>query len=69
MTTPALISCPPFQISTTFADLHDTPQRMVAKGVIQEILEWKTAREFMYWKVRRRMLEAEVEGRIKSANK
>lgn len=56
-------------ISTTFADLHDTPQRMVAKGVIQEILEWKTAREFMYWKVRRRMLEAEVEGRIKSANK
>lgn len=56
-------------ISTTFADLHDTPQRMMAKGVIQEILDWETSREFFYWRVRRRVLENGLERRIKSANK
>ena len=58
-----------FQISTTFADLHDTPQRMAAKGVIREILDWKNAREFFYWKVKRRILEFDVEKKLKTANK
>lgn len=56
-------------ISTTFADLHDTPQRMMAKGVISEILEWKTSREFFYWKVKRRILEFDVEKKLKIVNK
>ena len=64
---PATSLC--FQISTTFADLHDTPQRMAAKGVIREILDWRTAREFFYWKVRRRILEFDVEKKLKAANK
>lgn len=56
-------------ISTTFADLHDTPQRMVAKGVVRDILDWRTAREFFYWKVKRRILEFDVEKQVKVANK
>lgn len=56
-------------VTKTFSDLHDTPQRMLAKGVIQEILEWKQARQFFYWKVRRRLLESEYEQKLKSANK
>lgn len=58
-----------FQISKTFADLHDTPQRMQAKGVIQDILDWKTSREFFYWRVKRRILESDVERKLKHANK
>ena len=58
-----------FQVTTTFSDLHDTPQRMLAKGVIQEIIDWKDARNFFYWKVRRRLLETEYEKKLKSANK
>ena len=42
---------------------------MMAKGVIQEILDWETSREFFYWRVRRRVLENDLEKRIKSANK
>ena len=42
---------------------------MAAKGVIREILDWRTAREFFYWKVRRRILEFDVEKKLKAANK
>ena len=56
-------------MSTTFADLHDTPQRMMAKGVIHEILDWKNAREYFYWKVKRKISEAELEQKLRIANK
>lgn len=45
------------QISLQFADLHDRAGRMKAKGVIREILEWRDARRFFYWRVRRRLNE------------
>ena len=41
---------------------------MMAKGVIQEILDWTTAREFFFWKVRRRILESEIERKLTLAN-
>ena len=56
-------------MSTTFADLHDTPERMMAKGVIHEIVDWRNAREYFYWKVRRKISESEVEQKLKLANK
>jgi hypothetical protein len=31
--------------------------RMKAKGCISEVLEWPTAREFFYWRIRRRQVE------------
>jgi len=45
------------QISLQFADLHDRAGRMKAKGVIRDILEWRNARRFFYWRVRRRLNE------------
>lgn len=42
------------QISHEFADLHDRPGRMLAKGVIRDIVPWKRAREYFFWRVRRR---------------
>lgn len=52
------------QISLQFADLHDRAGRMKAKGVIREILEWREARRFFYWRVRRRLNEEYVLRRI-----
>ncbi|XP_072271466.1 acetyl-CoA carboxylase 2 isoform X2 [Pyxicephalus adspersus] len=56
------------QIAVKFADLHDTPGRMQEKGVISDILEWKEARTFMYWRLRRLLLEEEVKNEILLAN-
>lgn len=43
-----------------FADLHDRSGRMKAKGVVRDILEWKSSREYFYWRVKRRLAENEV---------
>lgn len=45
------------QISIQFADLHDRAGRMKAKGTIRDVLEWRNARRFFYWRVRRRLNE------------
>ncbi|KAL2752979.1 hypothetical protein ACRALDRAFT_1065940 [Sodiomyces alcalophilus JCM 7366] len=45
------------QIAVQFADLHDRAGRMKAKGTIRDILEWKNARRFFYWRLRRRLNE------------
>uniref|UniRef100_A0A8D0FZT9 acetyl-CoA carboxylase n=1 Tax=Sphenodon punctatus TaxID=8508 RepID=A0A8D0FZT9_SPHPU len=56
------------QVAVQFADLHDTPGRMQEKGVITDILEWKTSRTFFYWRLRRLMLEDLVKKKIHDAN-
>lgn len=48
------------QISVQFADLHDRSGRMVAKGVIRKELEWRNARRFFFWRLRRRLNEEYV---------
>ena len=45
------------QISLQFADLHDRAGRMQAKNTIRHSLQWKNARRFFYWRVRRRLNE------------
>ncbi|KAG5840360.1 hypothetical protein ANANG_G00187980 [Anguilla anguilla] len=57
------------QVAVQFVDLHDTPGRMQEKGVISDILEWKNARSFFYWRLRRLLLEQVVKGEILQANK
>ncbi|XP_014444448.1 acetyl-CoA carboxylase 2 isoform X1 [Tupaia chinensis] len=52
------------QVAVQFADLHDTPGRMLEKGVICDVLEWKTARTFLYWRLRRLLLEDQVKQEI-----
>ncbi|KAK2522859.1 Acacb [Columba guinea] len=57
-----------YQVAVRFADLHDTPGRMQEKGVITDILEWKSARSFLYWRLRRLLLEEEVKVEVLKAN-
>uniref|UniRef100_A0A3Q2YRR4 acetyl-CoA carboxylase n=1 Tax=Hippocampus comes TaxID=109280 RepID=A0A3Q2YRR4_HIPCM len=57
------------QVAVQFVDLHDTPGRMQEKGVITDILDWKNARPFFYWRLRRLLLEQVVKYEILQANK
>ncbi|KYQ93773.1 acetyl-CoA carboxylase [Tieghemostelium lacteum] len=45
------------QIAIKFADLHDTPGRMKAKGVIHEVIPWKESRKYFYHRLKRRLYE------------
>ena len=56
------------QISHEFADLHDRPGRMLAKGVIRDIVPWKRAREYFFWRVRRRLLQDAIVKQLKVAD-
>jgi len=44
-------------VSLKFADLHDTPGRMKAKGVIREVVPWHASRRYFYFRLRRRLAE------------
>jgi acetyl-CoA carboxylase / biotin carboxylase 1 len=52
------------QIAISFADLHDTPGRMKAKGVIDEVLVWRQCRFFLYARLRRRLAEEHAKRQI-----
>lgn len=52
------------QVAVQFADLHDTPSRMKAKGVIRAIVPWKDSRVRLYWRLKRRLLEKKALGKI-----
>ena len=45
------------QVAHEFADLHDRAGRMKAKDCIRDVLEWKTSRNYFYWRIKRRILE------------
>lgn len=55
------------QISVQFADLHDRAGRMKAKETIRQILEWRNARRYFFWRIRRRLDEEYVLNRIGEA--
>ncbi len=52
------------QIAHEFADLHDRAGRMLAKGCIQDILDWKNTRQFFYWRILRRQREEFIKERV-----
>ncbi|CAN0182224.1 unnamed protein product, partial [Hapterophycus canaliculatus] len=56
------------QVAHEFADLHDRSGRMKAKGVVRDILEWKTSREYFYWRVKRRLAENGVRKMFEAAD-
>ncbi len=43
------------QVANTFADMHDTPQRMYHVGAIRGIVEWSHARKFFYGRLKQRL--------------
>ncbi|XP_004636404.1 acetyl-CoA carboxylase 2 [Octodon degus] len=56
------------QVAVQFAELHDTPGRMLEKGTICDVLEWRTSRTFLYWRLRRLLLEDLVKREILRAS-
>lgn len=48
------------QVSVHFADLHDTPERMHEKGVINDVVPWRKSRKILYWRLRRLLLQDRV---------
>jgi acetyl-CoA carboxylase/biotin carboxylase 1 len=54
------------QVAIHFADLHDTPGRMKAKGVIRKQVNWSDSRNFFYWRIRRMLTEFDVAKALKS---
>merc|ERR1712046_397015 len=56
------------QISHEFADLHDRPGRMYAKGVIRDVVPWEGAREYFSWRVRRRLAQDALVKQLRAAD-
>lgn len=47
-------------VAVHFADLHDTPERALEKGCINEIVPWRESRSWLYWRLRRLILENQL---------
>eukprot|EP01033_Poteriospumella_lacustris_P003046 gene3046-2231_t len=56
------------QVAHEFADLHDRAGRMKAKGCISEVLEWRQARGFFYWRILRRQWEEKLTAQLVEAS-
>jgi len=56
------------QISVQFCELHDTPGRMQAVGVIRKQVDWSTSRTFFYWRLRRKLAEFDLRKKIIEAS-
>lgn len=57
------------QISVQFCELHDTPGRMKSVGVIEKEVEWKHARSFFYYRLRRKLAEFDLRKQLIDAAK
>ena len=55
------------QISVQFCELHDTPGRMKAVGVIENEVEWVDSRSFFYWRLRRKLAEFDLRKQLREA--
>jgi len=56
---------PYFQpLGELFSDLHDRPERMLAKGVIKRIVQWRESRKIFYYRLRRRLCEDQKVSKI-----
>lgn len=52
------------QIAVQFCELHDTPGRMKAVGVIHKDVEWKSSRSYFYWRLRRKLAEFDLRKKL-----
>lgn len=56
------------QVALKFASLHDTPHRMLTKGVIHGIVPLRQARLFFFWRLQRKLRQFELQRQIQRAN-
>ena len=55
------------QIAVQFCELHDTPGRMKAVGVIRSEVDWATSRSFFYWRLRRQLAIFDLRRQLREA--
>jgi len=55
-------------IAQSFAQMHDTPVRMLAKGVIQGIVPWENSRNFFATRLKRRLAEEALYNHLRAAD-
>jgi len=56
------------QLAVRFAEMHDTPVRMAAKGVLQGVVPWHHARAFFVSRLNRRLMQDELQHHICAAD-
>ena len=56
------------QVALAFAQMHDTPERMVQKGVLRGVVPWKEARMFFVGRLKRRVAEGALLRHIAAAD-
>ncbi|CAM9586179.1 unnamed protein product, partial [Scytosiphon promiscuus] len=56
------------QVAVQFADLHDTPGRMEARGAVRKVVPWSESRTFFFWRLRRRLAEFDLRKQISRAD-
>lgn len=56
------------QVARSFADMHDTPIRMLAKGVIKGIVPWEMSRAFFATRLKRRLMEDTLSSHVQSTD-
>lgn len=56
------------QVAHQFAQMHDGPVRMLAKGVLRGIVPWSAARAFLATRLRRRLAEEALLRQIAAAD-
>ncbi|WFD46835.1 acetyl-coenzyme-A carboxylase [Malassezia furfur] len=55
-------------IATEYADAHDRAGRMLATGVLRRAVPWSEARNYFYWRARRRLAEVRAQRALQRAN-
>jgi acetyl-CoA carboxylase/biotin carboxylase 1 len=56
------------QIAVQFCELHDTPGRMKAVGVIEKEVVWSQSRSYFYWRLRRKLAEFDLRKQLREAS-
>lgn len=56
------------QIAVHFCELHDTPGRMKAVGVIEKEVVWAQSRSYFYWRLRRKLAEFDLRKQLQEAS-
>lgn len=56
------------QVAHHFADLHDTPGRLVARGLVHGLVEWRSSRAFFFARLSRRLVEQDAVQRLRRAH-
>jgi acetyl-CoA carboxylase/biotin carboxylase 1 len=56
------------QVAVQFCELHDTPGRMKAVGVIEKEVVWSQSRSYFYWRLRRKLAEFDLRKQLREAS-